>query len=177
MRKSVHNEIPIWKSGREPGIFSSREWRHGQGKLCKRGRRVNHTKFTCTHTLEHDYSELKDGSAQRCFYVALHETVGRTEFYQPKTVKTHSNNLVVLTHVQLKSLYQLSTYDVTHVRKCTRPSPAFPYCKRWKTGDWWKILITWLEVPGQGFEQAMMLYQRFASILFKKLPSAPNNHS
>ena len=24
--------------------------------------------------------------------------------------------------------------DVTHVRKCTRPSPAFPYCKRWKAG-------------------------------------------
>ena len=24
--------------------------------------------------------------------------------------------------------------DVTHVRKCTRPSPAFPYCKRQKAG-------------------------------------------
>ena len=24
--------------------------------------------------------------------------------------------------------------DVTHVRKCTRPSPAFPYCKRRKAG-------------------------------------------
>ena len=24
--------------------------------------------------------------------------------------------------------------DVIHVRKCTRPSPAFPYYKRWKAG-------------------------------------------
>ena len=24
--------------------------------------------------------------------------------------------------------------DITHVRKCTRPSPAFPYCKRRKAG-------------------------------------------
>ena len=24
--------------------------------------------------------------------------------------------------------------DVTHARKCTRPSPAFPYCKRLKAG-------------------------------------------
>ena len=25
--------------------------------------------------------------------------------------------------------------DVTHVRKCTRPSPTFPYCKRQKAGQ------------------------------------------
>ena len=25
-------------------------------------------------------------------------------------------------------------YGITHVRKCTRPSPALPYCKRWKAG-------------------------------------------
>ena len=56
------------------------------------------------------------------------------EFYQAKTVKTHSNNLVVLAHVQLKPFYRLSTRDVTHVRKCTRPSPALPYCKRRKAG-------------------------------------------
>ena len=56
------------------------------------------------------------------------------EFYQAKTVKTHSNNLVVLAHVQLKPFYRLSTHDVTHVRKCTRPSPAFPYCKRREAG-------------------------------------------
>ena len=56
------------------------------------------------------------------------------EFYQAKTVKTHSNNLVVLAHVQLKPFYRLSTHDVTHVRKCTRPSPALPYCKRREAG-------------------------------------------
>ena len=56
------------------------------------------------------------------------------EFYQAKTVKTHSNNLVVLAHVQLKSFYRLSTRDVTHVRKCTRPSPALPYCKQREVG-------------------------------------------
>ena len=36
-----------------------------------------------------------------------------------------NNNLVVLPHVQLKSFYRLSTRDVTHVRKCTRPSPTY----------------------------------------------------
>ena len=56
------------------------------------------------------------------------------EFYQAKTVKTHSNNLVVLTHAQLMPFYCLSTRDVTHVRKCTRPSPALPYYKRRKAG-------------------------------------------
>ena len=35
-----------------------------------------------------------------------------------KTVKTHSNILVVLAHVQLKSFYRLPTCDITHVRKC-----------------------------------------------------------
>ena len=44
------------------------------------------------------------------------------------------SNLVVLAHVQLKSFYRLSTHDVTHVRKCTRPSPALPYCKRREAG-------------------------------------------
>ena len=39
-----------------------------------------------------------------------------------------------LAHVQLKPFYRLSTRDVTHVRKCTRPSPALPYCKRRKAG-------------------------------------------
>ena len=32
--------------------------------------------FARMHALEHDYSESKYGSAQRRFYVALHETVG-----------------------------------------------------------------------------------------------------
>ena len=57
------------------------------------------------------------------------------EFYQAKTVKTHSNNLVVFAHVQLKPFYRLFTRDVTHVRKCTRPSPALPNCKRRKAGQ------------------------------------------
>ena len=56
------------------------------------------------------------------------------ELYQAKTLKTHSNNLVVLAHVQLKAFYHLSTCDITHVRKCTRPSPALPYCKRQEAG-------------------------------------------
>ena len=37
-------------------------------------------------------------------------------------------------HIQLKSLYRLSTRDVTHVRKCIRPSPALPYCKQREAG-------------------------------------------
>ena len=66
------------------------------------------------HALEHDFSESKDGSARKRFYVALHETVGRTEeFYQAKTVKTHSNNLVVLAHIQLKPFYHLSTHTAS----------------------------------------------------------------
>ena len=36
---------------------------------------------------------------------------------------------------QLKSFYRLSTRDVTHVRECTRPSPALPYCKRREAGQ------------------------------------------
>ena len=51
-------------------------------------------------------------------------------------MKTHSNNLVVLAHVQLNLFYHLSTRDATHVRKCTRPSPALPYCKRREAGQW-----------------------------------------
>ena len=34
----------------------------------------------------------------------------------------------------IKAFYRLSTRDVTHVRKCTRPSPALPYCKRREAG-------------------------------------------
>ena len=51
-------------------------------------------------------------------------------------MKTHSNNLVVLAHVQLNPFYHLSTCDVTHVRKCTRLSSALPYCKRREAGKW-----------------------------------------
>ena len=50
------------------------------------------------------------------------------------SAKTHSNNLVVLAHIQFLPFYCFSTRDVTHVRKCTRPSPALPYCKRREAG-------------------------------------------
>ena len=50
-------------------------------------------------------------------------------------VKTHSNYLVVLAHIQLSLFYSLSTRDVTHIRKCTRPSPALPYYKQREAGQ------------------------------------------
>ena len=67
--------------------------------------------------------------------------------YQAKTVKTHSNNSVVLAHVQLKPFYCLSTRDVTLVKKCTRPSPALPYCNRREAGR------------GPGNEATIVCYQ------------------
>ena len=51
-------------------------------------------------------------------------------------MKTYSNNLVVLAHIQLHPFYHLSIRDVTHVRKCTRPSPALLYCKQREAGRW-----------------------------------------
>ena len=42
-------------------------------------------------------------------------------------MKTHSNNLVVLAHVQLNPFYR--------VTKCTRPSPTLLYCKRRDAGQ------------------------------------------
>ena len=76
------------------------------------------------------------------------------DLYQAKTVKTHSNNLVMLTHVQLKPFYRLSTRDVTHVRKCTRPSPALPYCKRREAGrgPGYEAMVFW----ESGFVQIAM---------------------
>ena len=52
------------------------------------------------------------------------------EFYQAKTVKTHSNNLVVLTYVQLKSFYRLSTVflPVTSLTWGNVPGPLLLYC-------------------------------------------------
>ena len=38
-------------------------------------------------------------------------------------------------HTQLNPFYHPFDPDVTHVRKDTRPSPTFPYCKRRKTGQ------------------------------------------
>ena len=60
-------------------------------------------------------------------------------------MKTHSNNLVMLAHIQLKSFYRLSTCDVTHVRKFTRPSPAYLlYCTA-SDGKLGEGLGTWLQ--------------------------------
>ena len=41
----------------------------------------------------------------------------------------------VYTYSHLSPLYLLSIPYITHVIKCTRPSPAFPYCKRRKAGQ------------------------------------------
>ena len=38
------------------------------------------------------------------------------------------------TQAQLNLFYHPFYPDITHVRKDTRPSPAFPYCKLWKAG-------------------------------------------
>ena len=57
--------------------------------------------------------------------------------------------VVTLIHIQSNPFYHPIYLDVTHVRKDTRPSPAFPYCKRRKAG--------------RGLE--MRLYSRCADIL------------
>ena len=66
-------------------------------------------------------------AAHKGAFMSLFTTVGRTW--------RHTNNLVVLAHVQLKLFYRLSTRDVTHVRKCTRPSPAFRTASDGKLGE------------------------------------------
>ena len=76
----------------------------------------------------------KMAAHEGAFMLLLRDSQEDREFYQAKTVNTHSNNLVVLAHVQFLPFYRLSTRDVTHVRKCTRPSPALPYCKRQEAG-------------------------------------------
>ena len=61
-------------------------------------------------------------AVQQGDFCRSYKTVGRTENFtnfEAKTVKTHSNILVVLAHIQLKPFYRLSTRDVTHV-----PSPT-----------------------------------------------------
>ena len=83
---------------------------------------ASHKHFAHTHAIECNHSELKDGRARRRIYVALHETVGRTEFYHSETVKSHSNILVMLAHVQLKFFYLW--HD-----SCEKIYHAFPYCK------------------------------------------------
>jgi len=49
--------------------------------------------------------------------------------------------VVTLDHVQSNPFYHPFYPDVTHVKNDTRPSPPFPYCKRWKDG---RGLGTWL---------------------------------
>ena len=66
--------LAVQLSGRGPGIFFhvSDVTDRANYASCK-------SKATsATHILEHNYSELKDSSARRLFFVALHETVGRT---------------------------------------------------------------------------------------------------
>ena len=48
------------------------------------------------------------------------------------TLRYHT--VVTLAHVQSNPFYHPIYLDVTHVRKDTRPSPAFPHCKRRKAG-------------------------------------------
>jgi len=40
----------------------------------------------------------------------------------------------ISTHVQSNLLYHPFHPDVTHMRLCTKPSPAYLYCKRQKAG-------------------------------------------
>ena len=65
------------------------------------------------HALECNYPESKDGSARRQILSLFMRQWGG---HQAKTVKTHSNIVVVLTHIQLKFFYRLSTRDVTHMK-------------------------------------------------------------
>jgi len=46
--------------------------------------------------------------------------------------------LHICTHVQLSSLYPSLYPDVTRMIIYPWPSPLFPYCKQWKSGDAWK---------------------------------------
>ena len=65
------------------------------------------------------------------------------KFILPPIVPRNSGGLIelftkILTHEDnppySKPFYQFSTRDVTHVRKYTRPSSTFLYCKRRKAG-------------------------------------------
>ena len=81
-------------------IFSC-EWRHRQGKLRERGCHVNLEQL-CPHARTRaQLSRVERWQHTMTIFVPLHETVGKTVF-----VKTHSNVVVVLAHVQfLSSLY------------------------------------------------------------------------
>ena len=91
---------------------------------------ASHKHFARTHALECNYFESKDGKAWRRTYVTLHKTVGRTEFYHGKTVKSHSNILVMLAHVQLKFFFPW--HDSREIMYQT-PLPLF------RTASYWKL--------------------------------------
>ena len=116
---------------------SSCEWRHGQEKImwtwvsCKPKKLRPHT-----HSGARLFRVERWQHTKVLLCCSSRDSREDREFYQAKTVKTHSNNLVMLAHVQLKSFYHLSTCDITHMRKCTRTFP--PYCtasdgRAWKT--------------------------------------------
>ena len=117
-----------------------KEWDEGRGDEGVRSRK----RMRGSEMMDEGVSEWDEGWGRTCWSttipsrkMAVHEgsfMLLFREFYQAKTVKTHSNNLVVLAHIQLKPFYHLSTHDVTHVRKCARPSPVSMYCKRWEAG-------------------------------------------
>ena len=116
--------------------ISSHEWRHRQDKLSERGRHVNHKKKLRLHarTGARLFRVERWQRTKALLCCSSQDSWEDKEFYQAKTVKTHRNNLVMLAQVQLKSFYCLPTHDVTHVSKCTRRSPAIPYCKRREAG-------------------------------------------
>ena len=78
--------LAVRKSRRGPGTFSHVSDVTDRANYTNvGGSKPPKTLPACTHALEHDYSESKDGTARRRFYVALHETVGRTEsFTKPR---------------------------------------------------------------------------------------------
>ena len=86
-------------------IFSC-EWRHGQGKLCERGLHVNHKKLRPhARTAARLFRVERWQRTKALLCRSSRDSLEDREFYQAKTVKTHSNNLVVLTHVQLMPFY------------------------------------------------------------------------
>ena len=77
--------LAVRKSGRGPGTFTDVSDVTDRVNYANVGNMQTTKNLARTHTLEHDYSESKDGSTRRHFYVALHKTVGRTEsFTKPR---------------------------------------------------------------------------------------------
>ena len=68
-------------SRRGPGTFFLCEWCHRQGKLCECGHQKNDKQLclhTCTEVRLYNYSSRKMAAHEGDFFVAHHETVGRT---------------------------------------------------------------------------------------------------